>query len=198
MRSSNLSTGRGEPACQPVARHFPHARTQAAKALDGLLARPLGPSDRPFLQALYASTREAEMAASGWSTDAKHRFLTQQFDLQHCYYQAHHAEASFLLLLREGHPIGRLYWWAEGNEAALIDVSLVCGERGRGVGGALLALLTSQADRLGQAIGLHVEPDNRAYRLYRRFGFEVLADNGVYARMRRPAAAATDLQGTLS
>lgn len=158
-------------------------------ALHGLTARPIGSGDLGFLGALYASTRASEMAQAGWPEAQCRQFLAQQFDLQHRYYQAHFGDADFLLLLRGDEPVGRLYWREGGDSASLIDVSLLPAERGRGVGTALMQILTERSDRLSRAIVLHVEPTNPAHRLYRRFGFEVVADNGVYLKMRRPAHA---------
>jgi ribosomal protein S18 acetylase RimI-like enzyme len=157
----------------------------AHDALEGIVARPIEPGDLDFLQGLYASTRADEMAATGWPPAQCRQFLDRQFDLQHRYYQAHHAGADFLLLLRGVKPIGRLYWREFDDRASLIDVSVVPEERGHGIGSALMRLLMQRADQRGLVIELHVEPHNPALRLYRRFGFELGADNGVYARMRR-------------
>ncbi|RQP23425.1 GNAT family N-acetyltransferase [Albitalea terrae] len=163
----------------------------AHDALKGVMARPMVPGDLEFLQGLYASTRAAEMAATGWTEAQCRQFLDGQFELQHHYYQAHHAGADFLLLSRGAQPIGRLYWRERDDTASLIDVSLLPAERGRGIGSALMHLLVQRADERGLAIELHVEPDNPALRLYRRFGFDVAKDNGVYARMRREPEAFT-------
>jgi len=190
---------------------FPVAGSADAQSLSGIRVRPIEDSDLDFLRALYASTRAEEMAAVDWTDAMRERFLAQQFEFQHRYYQEHHAQADFLLLLREGSPIGRLYWrdgaprrqaaaprgsssrpakpdrLESDAQAKLIDISLVPHERGRGIGSALLAALTMQADRGGLSISLHVEPFNPALRLYSRFGFDVVAHEGVYARMCRPA-----------
>jgi len=156
-------------------------------ALGSIGLRSIEQGDLPFLRSLYAATRADEVSATGWPADECERFLAQQFEFQHHYYQSHYGDADFLLLLRDERPIGRLYWHERRSIATLIDVSLVPPERGRGFGSALLALLTAQADRQRQSIGLHVEPTNPALRLYRRFGFELVAHNGIYAKMRRPA-----------
>ncbi|QNM98840.1 GNAT family N-acetyltransferase [Chitinimonas koreensis] len=153
-----------------------------------MLARPFTVADLDFLCALYVSTRLDELAEVQWSEADKLGFLTQQFAAQHCYYQEHYADAQRLLLLREGRPIGRLYWWADAAAAVLIDVSLLPDARGQGIGRALMQLLVGQADRLGLPITLHVEPTNPAQRLYRRFGFETIAQSGVYDKMRRSPA----------
>ena len=74
--------------------------------------RPVGPEDLPFLSRLYAASRAAEMARSGWPDDAIAAFLAQQFELQHRYYQSHYADGEFLLVELDGQPVGRLYlYW---------------------------------------------------------------------------------------
>lgn len=154
-------------------------------ALDGVVARPVVAHDLGFLQTLYASTRADEMAATGWPEAQIQQFLAMQFNLQHRYYQEHHAGADFLLLSRADQPIGRLYWREHDGDASLIDISLVPTERGRGIGTAMLKMLVARADQRGQNIVLHVEPYNPALRLYLRFGFEALGDNGIYIKLRR-------------
>ena len=165
------------------------------EALKGIEARPIESGDMAFLQSLYAEIRAPELAASGWPPDQIRHFLAMQFDLQHRYYQEHHAGAEFLILLRKDRPVGRLYWREQGDEACLIDVSLLPAERGRGIGTALLRLLTARADDRNKDIVLHVEPFNPALRLYRRFGFDVLGDNGIYAKLRRRASRAAVSHG---
>lgn len=153
----------------------------------GVHARATEAADQGFLRELYASTRDEEMRATGWSPSRCRSFLDQQFDFQHRYYRAHHPHALFLLLLEGGTPIGRLYWRSEDTHATLIDMSLMPALRGQGLGSAILKLLTDGADHRGQCIELHVEPDNRAQRLYRRFGFEVAGHDSLHLRMRRSA-----------
>jgi len=165
-----------------------------AVALQSITARPIGSADLGFLGGLYASTRAEELAPAGWPEAQCGQFLAQQFDLQHRYYQEHFGDADFLLLQRGDEPIGRLYWRESGDTAALIDVSLLPAERGHGIGSALMRMLAARADLHGRAIVLHVEPGNPAHRLYRRAGFEVIADNGVYLKMRRPAQAEAALE----
>jgi ribosomal protein S18 acetylase RimI-like enzyme len=156
---------------------------------EGVTLRPIADGDMPFLGQLYAATRADEIAASGWTLPLQQRFLAEQFHLQHRYYQRHHAGAEFLLVLRGGSSIGRLYWRDDTAEASLIDISLLHAERGRGLGTSLLQARLARADERGQAVGLCVEPHNPALRLYHRLGFAVMDDNGIYLKMRRPAAA---------
>ena len=167
----------------------------AHEALQEIVARPIESGDMVFLESLYAGIRAGELAASGWPPDRIRHFLAMQFNLQHRYYQEHHAGADFLILLREDRPVGRIYWREQGDEACLIDVSLLPAERGRGIGTAFLRLLTARADEHDKDIVLHVEPFNPALRLYRRFGFDVLGDNGICAKLRRRASRAAVSHG---
>jgi ribosomal protein S18 acetylase RimI-like enzyme len=61
-----------------------------------------------------------------------------------------------------------------------MDIALLPGLRGRGIGSSLLAELIEESERSGSSITLHVEADNPAVRLYQRLGFEHLEDRGVY------------------
>jgi GNAT superfamily N-acetyltransferase len=157
-------------------------------AAAGVQARCVGPADRGFLSALYASTREHELAATGWPAPQWHAFVAQQFECQDRYYRSHYPAAEHLLLHAAGEPIGRVVWHQAAASATLIDMSLVPAWRGRGVGTAVLRLLTGLADSAGCAVGLHVEPSNPARHLYARHGFEAVGDDGIYLKMRRPAA----------
>ena len=151
--------------------------------------RPIEAADEPFLSRLYASTRQTEMARSGWPAEAIAEFLAQQFTLQHRYYQEHFPDGEFWLIERDGQAIGRLYlFWGE-TTLQLIDISLLPEYRGAGLGTGLITDLLARAEARGLAVGLHVEGDNPALRLYRRLGFEVVGENGVYLKMHKPAAA---------
>jgi GNAT superfamily N-acetyltransferase len=184
-------------ATAPLALHFPcidQAPGPAQSvALADIQARDVQPGDSRFLQALYASTRVQEMEAVGWSGEVRANFLADQFRLQHQHYQAHFPQAQFLLLLRCGTPIGRLYWQCgPAVRATLIDICLLPAERGAGLGSGVLELLIAQADALRQPIHLHVERFNPARRWYARFGFQAdtaqaSGTSGVYVSMSRPA-----------
>lgn len=178
-------------AGMPMSHWFPRAGVPDGGSLARVGARPVGDDDLGFLFALYASTRLDELAVLDWSDEQKAAFLHQQFQAQHRYYEEHYPDALRLLLMLDGQPVGRLYWWSGEASANLIDVSLLPAARGHGIGEALMTLLTAQADRLGQIVVLHVEPHNPAHRLYRRHGFETVAQSGVYDKMRRPAQGKT-------
>ncbi|MGM9516550.1 GNAT family N-acetyltransferase [Roseateles sp. DB2] len=152
----------------------------------GLSARPCRPADRDFLLALYAGTRASELAQTGWPAEQVQTFLAGQFEHQQRHFETHFPGALFLLLMRKGMPVGRLYWWEGREQSVLVDVILLPALRGQGLGTALLTALLDRADARGLPIELHVAAGNPAHRLYRRLGFVPLADKGFHTHMRRP------------
>ena len=89
-------------------------------------------------------------------------------------------------MLLDGHPVGRLYVDVDDERVLIVDIALLPEHRGRGIGSALLAGVLAEADRRRLPTRLHVEPDNRAQRLYRRLGFGVADPGAVYDLMERP------------
>jgi len=156
--------------------------------------RPIADADLAFLRELYASTRAAEMERVPWDSAAKDAFLTQQFNAQHQYYQAHYEGADFSLVCHGDEPIGRLYVFRGPTTHNLIDISLMPQWRQRGIGTGVLAELTREADALGRSIRLFVEPENPALRLYERFGFREAGRRQLYLQMNRQAASAATLE----
>ena len=148
-----------------------------------LHARPVHGTDEPFLRSLYASSRALQMRETGWSPSRCRAYLDEQFDFQERHFHARHPDAQFLLLVIEGQPIGRLSWHATPGRATLIELCLAPTWRRRGVGSRVLAWLAEAADRHGQVIGLHIDRDNPACRLARRFGFEAIETEEVAQSM---------------
>ncbi len=138
--------------------------------------RPITPEDQAFLRRVYASTRAEEMAVVPWSEGEKEDFLRFQFDAQHRYYQEQFPRAAFDLILRRGEPIGRLYVDRREDEIRLIDIALLPGHRGGGLGGAIMGEILAEGAAAGKLVRIHVEHDNPAMRLYRRLGFEKIEE----------------------
>jgi ribosomal protein S18 acetylase RimI-like enzyme len=148
--------------------------------------RPERPDDAAFLLALYASTREEELAAAPWTVEQKTAFLMQQFAAQRAAWPRQFPTATFDVIEHEGRPIGRLYVDRRGDDVRIVDISLLPSHRGGGIGGTLLRRVIADADRSGSSVSLHVEKGNPARRLYERLGFRERADEGVYFLMERP------------
>ena len=163
-----------------------HGWARAADA--GLRFRHFGDVDLPFLAQVYAATRSDELAAIDWSDQQKAAFLEAQFQAQHAHYQRYYPNADWLVTMRHGEDIGRLYIERWPSQHRIIDIAFLPAHRGHGLGGALLRDLTDEAAAAGKAVSIHVEKYNPAMRLYRRLGFTTEEDKGVYDLMRWDAA----------
>jgi len=161
----------------------------AAADLD-VACRPMTDADLAFVAAVYASTRLDELARTGWPPEQMHAFLAHQHHAQHEYYRAHYPGAEWLIVEREGQPIGRLYLVEWERELRIIDISLMPSARGGGIGGAILADVIAAARAVGKKVSIHVEQDNRARGLYVRLGFEPVEQRGVYTLMEWPGGTA--------
>jgi ribosomal protein S18 acetylase RimI-like enzyme len=168
------------------------ARWRRAAAA-GLTFRRMTDADLPFCARLYASTRADELAAVPWSADEKAAFLDMQFRAQHLHYRQHFADADWLVILRAGEPAGRLYLRDLTDDLHIIDIALLPHHRRLGLGGALMQDLLDEAAAGAKGVTIHVEKNNPAMGLYRRLGFALVEDQGVYDFMRsiRPAQVNT-------
>jgi GNAT superfamily N-acetyltransferase len=151
--------------------------------------RPVEPGDEEFLYRVYASTREEELAQTGWGETQKATFLRMQFDAQSSYYEEHYRGAEFSVILSDDLPAGRLYVARWPEEIRIVDIALLPGHRGRGIGTRLLKDLISESEESGKPLSIHVEQFNPALRLYERLGFRKVEDKGVYLLMERAPRA---------
>ena len=154
-----------------------------AAAAHGVTYRNAAEADLPFFAALYASTRMDEVAVTGWPIEAQHAFLIQQHEAQHAHYQNAYPDAERLVIERGGEAIGRLYLWESCREIRIVDIALMPGSRGLGIGEAVLRDVQQDAASRGRIVSIHVEKHNPARALYLRLGFEPVEDKGVYDLM---------------
>jgi ribosomal protein S18 acetylase RimI-like enzyme len=166
----------------------PFGWVRAADA--GLTFRRIADTDLPFLARVYASTRVEELAPVPWTDQQKAAFLDMQFRAQHAHYQQNYPDADWLVTMRNGEDVGRLYVERWPSQHCIIDIALLPEHRGKGIGNALLRDLMEEAAAAGKAVTIHVEKNNPAMRLYRRLGFQTEEDKGVYDLMRWTAAPA--------
>jgi GNAT superfamily N-acetyltransferase len=161
----------------------------AGTARAGPALRPVTAADRPFLLELYASTRADELAAVPWDEPTRTAFLAGQLALREAAYarDAPHTDRSVVLV--DDQPAGRLDVDRRRDEIRVVDLALLPGVRGQGLGGRLLAALVTESEQRGVPLTLHVERHNPARRLYARLGFVVAEDLGVHLRLTRPVPA---------
>lgn len=163
--------------------------------------RPIVATDEAFLRALYAEVRSQELEVTGWSDEQKWQFCNMQFDAQDRHYRAQYPDGEFHLIEQfgiekaeaEAIAIGRMYCARDvaAREDVLIEMAIVAGARGRGIGSALIKSMLERAAASGHCVSLQVEPQNPARRLYARFGFVTVAGDEIREQMRwQPASNA--------
>src|SRR5436305_3354312 len=111
----------------------------------GLTFRHITDADLPLLARVYASTRTEELAATPWSEAQKAAFLDMQFRAQHADYRTNYPDADWLVAMRGGEDIGRLYIARWPSQHSIIDIALLPEHRGKGLGEALLRDLMDEA-----------------------------------------------------
>lgn len=147
-------------------------------------------SDLPFMQALYASTRESELAAINISAQEKQNFINQQFGAQYLHYSEHYSTDAFNIIEYKGEPIGRLFvdYWSK--EIRVVDIALLPDYCNKGLGSYLFKQLFEQAKMSGRTVTIHVEHNNPAKKLYERLGFMMKTKtNDIYLLMEWCSAA---------
>ena len=160
----------------------------AQEAPGAALACPLAlreetAEDAEFLYTLYAGTRAQELALTDWSEEQQAQFCRQQFTAQSIHYHKYNPAAAFLVILRDGVPVGRLYVNREEAKIHIIDIALLPEHRGEGIGTLLLRKLQAEAATAKRPLSIYVEKFNPALRLYQRLGFCPKRDEGVYLFM---------------
>jgi ribosomal protein S18 acetylase RimI-like enzyme len=141
--------------------------------------RPARPDDRDFLLALYATTRD-DLAQLPLDTEQRDALVRMQFHAQDTHFRQTNPDASYDIVEIGGAPAGRLYVDRRRDEIRIIDISLLPGHRNARLGSTLIRGVMDEAAGSGRMVSLHVAVGNRAAGLYRRLGFVVVDDLGVY------------------
>ncbi|MDD9965235.1 MAG: GNAT family N-acetyltransferase [Myxococcales bacterium] len=142
--------------------------------------RPIGSEDLPFLEMLYASTRDAELQALAGSEEQRHAFVRLQFEAQRRHYDRHFRSAQAWIISAAGVPVGRLVVDRRAEEVRVVDISLLPRYRGRGLGSQVLREVLREARQTDRPVRLHVDKRNRAKRWYARLGFLTIEDAGAH------------------
>jgi ribosomal protein S18 acetylase RimI-like enzyme len=161
-------------AASPMPVEFPETPAGPALQVPGVPLRACRSDDYRFLLRLYRQTREAELALANWPEELRQAFCAQQFAAQHADWTARFAGAHFLLMMKCGQPVGRLYVSCAQDEVRLIDIAILAAHQRQGMGSAVLRALQHQAAGMALPLRLSVLAGNlRAQALYQRLGFVV-------------------------
>ncbi len=154
--------------------------------------RPFSAADQDFLFQLYSDIRREEVAAFGWPAAQQEMFLRMQFNAQQQWYQTAYAKADHQIVLVERQCAGRILVFREADANRLVDIALLSGFRGRGIGTQLLQDLIKKSAIEGLPVRLQVIKSNPARRLYERLGFIQTGEDGMYYQMETNQTSAAD------
>ena len=154
-----------------------------------ITVRPEAAQDESFLFELYASTRQEELAAWGWTPEMRSAFLSRQFKASQAQRQAY-PDAEFQIVLLDGANAGRMIIHRTRGALQLVDIALLPQHRNAGIGQALMQRLFDEAAATKIPLRLSVLKGNRATRFYERLGFARTGETELHAEMewRAPAA----------
>lgn len=140
--------------------------------------RPVTSEDDPFLLAVYASTREEELARTNWNQWQRDAFLRMQLNAQHTHYREHHPEGEYQVIILDDVQIGRLYIARKQKEIRILDVTLLPQYRNRGTGTSMLNDLMAEAEENSKPLTIYIESFNRSLGLFLRLGFAKIGEHG--------------------
>lgn len=141
---------------------------------------PAGASDEEFLRTLFIDVRRDDFELNGLQPEQIGPLLSMQFAAQMRSYSAAYPQADHRIIRWSDEPVGRILVSKSPGAAHIVDISILRGFRGRGIGRALIEDLKSTAE----VVSLNVFKGNvGAIRLYERCGFRFVSDDGVYYGM---------------
>ena len=159
--------------------HLPHP-DQSAEAI-GL--RPEEPGDEPLLFELYASTREKELAMTGWDNAARNQFLNLQFRAMRRGYRSMFPRGQFSIILANGAPVGRVVVDRSAEEIHVVDIVVSPAQQGRRIGTRTMTALLQEARQARKPVRLQVLKSSRAIGFYQRLGFSRISETDIYEQM---------------
>ena len=145
--------------------------------------RPATVDDEPFLEALDADVRQAELGLAGLPPGALASLLAMQYKARKFGYAAQFPGAENSIVWVEQERVGRLLVHEDADGLRIVDVALLSRFRGLGIGTRLLQEVYGRAQTKGLPVRLAVRVDNPAQRLYQRLGFVATGSNGLDLQM---------------
>lgn len=151
---------------------------------DSVTLRPVCSDDEAFVFDLFRSAHKQTFASLDMPEEEENELLRMQFIAQQSQYRGQYPDAHFDLVLKDEVAIGTMYAMRGPEKFVLIDIMLLAEHRNAGIGARLVKKLIREANAAKKALQAHVLKTNPACRLWRRLGFEIVADDGVYLQIR--------------
>ena len=144
---------------------------------------PCSSEDSLFLAHLFADVRTPEFAPLGLPAPVLDQLIAMQFQAQSASYAGQFPDAQDQIIWIESTRVGRLLVHRSNSAMQLIDIAILAGYRGQGIGSLVLEGLCEEARRGSMLLCLSVRYGNPAERLYERVGFVRTGGDGVNITM---------------
>ncbi|HEX4263151.1 MAG TPA: GNAT family N-acetyltransferase [Verrucomicrobiae bacterium] len=138
------------------------------------------PTDEAFLLAVYAGTREEELALTGWDDTTRRQFIEMQFKAMRQGYAAAFPNAEFSVVLLDSHSVGRVVVNRSDKEIRIVDMALLPEHRGKGIGTDLMQVWRAESEQSRRPLRLRVVKGTRPVNWYKRLGFVSIDEEGVH------------------
>jgi ribosomal protein S18 acetylase RimI-like enzyme len=151
----------------------------------GLTVRLSELSDAKFFRMVYETARLDAPVLALWPSPEREAFLDEQFRFQDIHFRRFYPDADYLVVEQNSEPIGRLILDSSGREWLIVDIAILPGSRGKGIGARLLRAIQLRASAsAASSVRLEVEIFNeRARKLYARLGFVEVDAPGAHIAM---------------
>jgi GNAT superfamily N-acetyltransferase len=154
-----------------------------ADQFDSISLRLASAEDAMFLLELYKSSRGDDLRELGWEKGRISEFLEMQHEAQQRFHENEYKRPTDQVVLREGQPIGRVFFERRDHEIRCVDIALLPEYRNAGVGAFLIRQLQADAKRDKKPLRLQVIRFSRAVGLFERLGFVRVSETGTHFQM---------------
>jgi ribosomal protein S18 acetylase RimI-like enzyme len=104
------------------------------------------------------------------------------------HYAAEYPEATHDLISHGEAAVGRLYLSRKTERLHILDITVLPQHRGVGIGSFVLQQLIAEAGPSGKAVTIYVESFNPSLKLFRKLGFEPVAETGFHLLLQWTAS----------
>jgi ribosomal protein S18 acetylase RimI-like enzyme len=137
-----------------------------------LTHKPESPEDEPFLRRLIGETTTEEFGAWAWPEPLRRSILATQYIGRRRSHTEHFPQAESRLIQSQGEDCGWIVTAKLPDEIRIVDIVVAAPFRNRGIGGAAIRAVQTEAETEGIPVRLNVNATNTAgIRLYERLGF---------------------------
>lgn len=159
--------------------------TVAARVMGrAITLRPSGPADADFEFALFRSGHGPASLEATLGPEAASALIAMQFRARDATWSAHGAAVERSIICVGADDVGSLALAETAGELRLLDVVVSDGNRGGGVGSAVVKLLQERARSRCLPLRLHVLHSNApARRFYVRAGFAETGRDATHAEL---------------